>query len=116
MKCAEIREVLPAYVEDRDSDLTVRRHLSRCTECRAELETYRSIRTGMSAMRSVAAEPPVDLLTRLTAIPAESPATVRVRTHVARHRSAYASGIAIAVVGAAGAALWRSRRSRLVAA
>jgi anti-sigma factor RsiW len=116
MKCAEIREALPAYVEDRNDDLAVRRHLSRCPECRAELELYGSLRDDLSAMRLIEAEPPSELLGKLTSIPTEGPAAERVRTHVARHRSAYAGGLAIAVVGAAGAALWRSRRSRLVAA
>lgn len=116
MKCAEIREALPAYVDDRDGNLNVRRHLSRCPECSAELEAYGSVREGLSAMRLVEADPPGDLFQKLADIPREGPATERVRTHVVRHRSAYAGGLAIAVVGAAGAALWRSRRSRLVAA
>ena len=116
MKCAEIREALPAYVEDRDSNLNLRRHLSRCPECAAELEAYASVREGLSAMRLVEAEPPADLFGKLVAIPTEGPATQRVKTHVSRHRNAYAGGLAVAVVGAAGAALWRSRRSRLLAA
>ena len=116
MKCAEIREALPAYVEDRNSDLAVRRHLSRCPDCRAELEAYGSLRESLASMRLVEAQPPADLLGKLTSIPTEGPAVERVRTHVSRHRSAYAGGLAIAVVGAAGAALWRTRRSRLVAA
>ena len=116
MKCAEIRETLPAFVEDRDANLTVRRHLSRCPECAAELEAYVSVREGLSTMRLVEAEPPADLFGRLIAIPDEDPAVKRVKTHVSRHRNAYAGGLAVAVVGAAGAALWRSRRSRLLAA
>jgi anti-sigma factor RsiW len=116
MKCAEIREALPAYIEEHSDDLAVRRHLSRCPECRADLEVYGSLREDLASMRYVEAEPPADLLGKLTSIPTEGPAVERVRTHVSRHRSAYAGGLAIAVVGAAGAALWRSRRSRLVAA
>lgn len=116
MKCAEIREALPAYVEDRDSDLAVRRHLSRCSECRAELEAYGSVRDALSEMRLVHAEPPPDLFGKLAGIPSDGPKVERVRTHVARHRNAYAGGVAVAVVGAAGAALWRSRRSRALAA
>lgn len=116
MRCEEIRELLPAYVEDRYANLTVRRHLSRCAGCRQDLEAYESLRETLGALRFAAADPPPDLLRKLTAIPSEGPATERVRTHVARHRSAYAGGLAVAVVGAAGAALWRSRRSRLAAA
>ena len=116
MKCAEIREALPAYVDDRDANLTVRRHLSRCPECSAELEAYEHLREGLSAMRAVEAEPPADLFGKLVSIPSEGPAVERVRTHVVRHRNAYAGGLAIAVVGAAGAALWRARRVRPLAA
>lgn len=116
MKCAEIHELLPAYVEDRSANLALRRHLSRCPECRVELEEYESLRSSLSALRSVTAEVPEDLVTKLVAIPNDGAAVQRVQTHVARHRKAYAGGLAVAVVGAAGAAFWRSRRSRLVAA
>ena len=116
MKCAEVNELLPAYVEDRSADLSVRRHLSRCPECREELEAYEGLRSGLSALRAVHAEAPPELLATLTSIPHEGPAAQRVRTHVTRNRKAYAGGLAVAVVGAAGAAFWRSRRSRLVAA
>ena len=116
MKCAEINELLPAYVEDRYANLTVRRHLSRCTDCRAELEDYETLRSSLSEMRFVRAEPPQHLLASLQSIPHTERSVERVRTHVARNRRAYAGGLAVAVVGAAGAALWRSRRSRLAAA
>ena len=116
MKCAETRELLPAYVEDRYANLTVRRHLSRCDECRAELEAYEELRSDLASLREVSAEPPEGLLPMLTAIPHQGPPTQRVQTHVSRHRKVYVGGLAVAVVGAASAALWRSRRSRLVAA
>ena len=116
MKCAEISELLPAYVEDRFDNLSVRRHLSRCSECRRELEEYETLRAGLASLQEVAHEPPSDLMAALVAIPVEGAPVVRVRTHVARNKKAYAGGLAVAVVGAAGAALWRSRRSRLQAA
>ena len=116
MKCAEINELLPAYVEDRDANLTVRRHLSRCPDCRAELGEYETLRTSLAGLQAVHAEPPAELFASLTAIPHNGHPVERVRTHVARNRRAYAGGLAVAVVGAAGAALWRSRRSRLAAA
>ncbi len=116
MKCAEIQELLPAYVEDRHANLTVRRHLSRCPECSADLEEYEELRAGLSSLRAVHASPPPDLLAKLTAIPHEGPKVQRVQNHVLRHRKAYAGGLAVAVVGAAGAALWRSRRLRPLAA
>ena len=110
MRCEEIHELLPAYVEDRYANLTVRRHLSRCAECRDQLEEYEDLRMGLAALRSVPAEPPADLVGKLAGIPHEGPAVQRVQTHVFRHRKAYAGGLAVAVLGAAGAALWRSRR------
>ena len=116
MKCAEVSELLPAYIEDRSANLTVRRHLSRCPDCRRELEEYGSLRSGLAELRAVVAEPSPDLVLHLQAIPHEAPTTLKLRTHVVRNKKAYAGGLAVAVVGAAGAALWRSRRSRLVAA
>ena len=116
MKCAEIREALPAYVEDRYGNLSVRRHLSRCDDCRGELERYEAVRSELVSMRDVVADVPPGLLATLTQIPHEEPAVQRVRTHVARNRGIYAGGLAVAVVGAAGAALWRSRRTRLAVA
>ena len=116
MKCPEIREALPAYVEDRYGNLSVRRHLSRCEECRAELERYEALRSSLTEMRDVVAEVPPGLLATLVEVPHEGPAVQRVRTHVARNRGVYAGGLAVALVGAAGAALWRSRRARLAIA
>lgn len=116
MKCAEINELLPAYVEDRYANLSVRRHLSRCADCRIELEEYESLRSSLSDLRLLQTEPPPHLLATLTSIPHVERPVERVRTHVARNRRAYAGGLAVAVVGAAGAALWRSRRSRLAVA
>lgn len=116
MKCAEIRELLPAYVEDRSENLSARRHLSRCAACSAELQDYEALRSGLAGLRSEHAEPPAELLASLMSIRQEGPAVQRMQTHVLRHRKAYAGGVAVAVVGAAGAALWRSRRSRPLAA
>jgi len=116
MKCAEIRESLPAYVEDRDANLAVRRHLSRCDECRAELDEYEALRSSLASLSSVQAEVPEGLFAKLASIPEQGPAAQRVQTHVLRHRRAYARGLAVAIVGAAGAALWRSRRLRPLAA
>ena len=116
MNCTAMRELLPAYAEDRYANLTVRRHLSRCPDCRAELEKYQALRLGLGEMRSFEAEPPPDLVAKLQAIPRDAAAVDRVRTHVVRNRRAYAGGLAVAVVGATAAGLWRSRRSRLAPA
>jgi anti-sigma factor RsiW len=108
--------MLPAVVGEGDS-LSVRRHLARCPECRAELARYESLGAGYSALTEVTSEPPPGLLKALQAIPESGGRLADVRTHVARNRKAYAGGVA-AVVGAglAGAALWRSRSRRYATA
>ena len=116
MKCAEIQEILPAYADDPEATLAVRRHLSRCSECKTELSAYNSLLDGLADMRAVGVDPPPLLSRALVAIPSQGNKVEQVRTHLVRNRRAYGSGLAVAVVGAAGAALWRSRRSRLVTA
>lgn len=116
MKCAEVRELLPAYVDDRDSTLAVRRHISRCADCRRELEEYAQLRAEMTDLASSVAPPPPGLRSALIAIPSTDRRVEKVVTHLARNRRAYAGGLAMAVMGAAGAAVWRSRRMRPAAA
>ena len=116
MKCAEIREVLPAYADDAEATLAVRRHLSRCDDCKAELVAYNSLLDGLAELRSVTADPPPALSRALVTIPTGGGPTDLVRTHIARNRRRYAGGIAVAVVGAGAAAMWKTRRSRLVPA
>ena len=113
--CGEVQEMLPAYAEAPRRDLALRRHLASCDECSAEVARYESMRHGLRALAEHPAEPPADLLPALFAIPDADNAVVLVKTHVARNRKAYLSGAAVIVAGAAGAALWRSRR-RLVPA
>ncbi len=116
MRCAEIKEVLPAYADDPEATLAVRRHLSRCPDCKAELASYDSLLDGLASMREVAVEPLPGLARSLVAIPQASNRIEQLRTHVARNRRAYARGVAVALVGATGAALWRSRRGHPVPA
>ncbi len=116
MKCAEIQEILPAYADDPDATLAVRRHLSRCSDCKAELAEYNSLLDGLADLRSFAVEPPAELTRALVAIPSRGSKTEQVKTHLARNRGRYAGGVAVAVLGAGAAALWKTRRSRLVTA
>lgn len=115
MKCAEIDAMLPAYAGHHDLPLNVRRHLSRCSGCRDTLAQYEEMSVALGALESAAAEPPPSLRASLIAIPSELRRRDAVRTHVSRNRKTYA-GLAVTVAGAAGAALWRSRRQRLAAA
>ncbi|MDQ3771709.1 MAG: hypothetical protein M3343_06440 [Actinomycetota bacterium] len=111
MRCAEVREMLPALARESDPSLVVRRHLSKCVACRAELETYRSIVASLATLEMRTIAPPAGLAAKLIAIPSEASRVDHFRSHVTRNRAAYAGGAAAAaaVVGAAGAFLWRSR-------
>jgi anti-sigma factor RsiW len=110
MNCAEISEMLPAYAGDGEQSLEMRRHLARCPECRAEFERYRSLASDLGALSARPVEPPAYLVAALKAIPETDRSRVAaVRKHVARNRNAYASGVAVALLGA-GAAMWRAKR------
>lgn len=115
MRCEEIQEMLPSYARGEGS-LLVRRHLTRCADCRVELERYEELASSLTALRGVHSEPPRDLLPALVSIPQDANRVEQVRTHIVRNRKAYAGGIAVALVGAAGAVLVKSRSRRLVAA
>lgn len=110
IRCAEVQEMLPAYVDQPGAHLALRRHLSRCKACRAELERYESLAAGLSSLALRPIEPPAGLLRSLQAIPDQVNGIDAVRIHVLRNRRAYLSGAAVVVAGAAGAALWRTKR------
>ncbi len=116
MKCAEIREILPAQVRDGEDSLAVRRHLARCPECKAELARYDDLLEGLGALAARAVEPPAGLLDALVAIPLQETRLASVKGHVVRHRNRYLGGAAVAAVGVAGAVLWHTRSRRLAAA
>jgi anti-sigma factor RsiW len=108
--CEEIREELPAYVKDRSGSLAVRRHLSRCADCRTELARYDSLVELLGGLEMHVAEAPPGLAASLAAIPSHAGRLAGVRTHVARNRARYLSGAAVLVAGAAGAAVLQRRR------
>ena len=110
MRCAEAREMLPAYLQDGEGSLAVRRHLSGCPDCRAELRRYEALAGGLSRLRSVTADAPPSLKPALVSIPVSDNRVEAVRTHVARNRRTYAGAAAVAIAGAAGALAWWSRR------
>ena len=119
MRCEEVRESLPAYVREPGSSLALRRHLDACPGCRAEFDRYRDLIVNLNSLRSQGIEPPVGLKASLIAIPSESGRldmarrnVAAARGHISAHRGAYIGGVAVAVAGAAGAAMWRSARAR----
>ena len=115
MKCAEVCEALPAYARNGDLSLAVRRHLSRCRDCKAELARYEALVGSLRLLQSSTAEPPPSLARVLAAIPGHPGRLEQARGHLARNRAAYVGG-AVALAGAAGALVWRTRRGRLIPA
>lgn len=110
MSCTAVREVLPAYVRDGDGSLSVRRHLSRCTECRTDLSHYEDLLGALSSMEAATVNPPFALKASLLDIPSRSSRLENVRSHVTENRKAYLSGAAVLVAGAVGAAVWKSKK------
>jgi hypothetical protein len=109
MTCVSVREILPAYVRDGDGSLSVRRHLSRCAECRTDLSHYEDLLGKLSSMEAATAEVPFALKTSLFDIPSRMGRIESVRSHVTDNRKAYLSGAAVLVAGAVGAAVWKTR-------
>lgn len=111
MTCAEMQESLPAYADGEGVTLSMRRHLSRCPECRGELERYTAILSGAKEMRAKHAEVPEALFESLVSIPASGGSLEALRVQLVKNRKVVIGGAAVAAVGAAGAALlWRKRR------
>ena len=60
MTCKQIDQLLSAFVDQELSGqqmLAVRDHVSRCPECAAELESFRSLRSALSAMHPAEPRP-----------------------------------------------------------
>lgn len=115
MRCEEIRETLPAFADGHD-DLTVRRHLAGCVDCRTELERYDGLRSGLRALAHDPAAAPASLLSTLYEIPAQHDRLDVVRTHLSQHRKAYLGGAAALAAAGVSAFVWRSRRGKLLPA
>jgi anti-sigma factor RsiW len=116
MRCEEIREMLPAFAGTGEDTLAFRRHLAGCERCRSEAEQYQELTGALGSLSAIHAEPPADLLPALLAVPERARRSEVLRRHVVRNRKAYAGGLAVALVGAAGAAVWRSRARGLATA
>lgn len=116
MKCEEIKEMLPAYSDEQRATLEIRRHLSRCPECRADVDRYEALAGGLRALAVTTAEPPARLLSALVGIPLERTPLDHARTHVVRNRKRYLGGLAGAAAVVGTAALLRTKTRRLAAA
>ena len=115
MRCEEIRESLPAFV-DGHGDLSVRRHLSGCADCRAEVDRYESLTAGMASLahETVAGSP--SLVAALYQIPSQQARLEVVRSHLSEHRKEYLAGAAAIAAAGVSAFVWRSRKGRLLPA
>ena len=116
MECREVRGYLPAYVEQAGGPRSglVDSHLQSCSGCRAELEQFRELSTGLSQLVEHPVEPPAWLLGTLTETISERAgrlAAIRQRTEKITDPKVVAGG-AILVAGVAGALLMRGRRRR----
>jgi anti-sigma factor RsiW len=110
MKCEEVREVIPAYVGERDVTLAFRRHLATCSACRAEVARYESVLEGLRELRPTVVEAHAGLRSSLVSIPDRVSRVDVARVHVVRNRKKYIGGTAAAVaLAGAGALLWRQR-------
>ena len=109
MRCAEVRELLPAYVHEGHPSQDVREHLDTCESCTVELSRYVALTGSLASMQDELADVPPDLTQRLVAIPSEDSRVAALRGHVARNRAAYVGGAAAALAGAS-VAVWRLRR------
>ena len=111
MRCEEIQEMLPGHSPDGDTTLMVRRHLASCPDCKNEAQLYEDMSESLRSLASRTVQPPAHLYRSLVDIPRSLSKRDQVRTHVVRNKRAYAGGAAV-VLGAAGAALWKSRARR----
>lgn len=110
MKCDEVREMLPAYSGTSEGHLALRRHLARCPECRTEMESYELLTGALGDLSHATVEPPVTLLRALERIPETATRAELMKRHLTKNKRKYAAGgIAVAVLGAAGAAVLARR-------
>lgn len=69
MKCEEVRELLPAYI-DRDLHPVgpVEMHLASCSDCSAELIHYRDLMVSLAGLRETGDEPRAEFLDRMLSL------------------------------------------------
>ena len=109
MRCAEVRELLPAYAREGLAEMGVKEHLEGCQGCSRELSRYIELAGSLVAMQEATVDVPPDLTQHLFAIPTSDSRLDVLRQHVVRNRHAYLGGFAAALAGL-GVAAWRIRR------
>ena len=118
MECREVKEYLPAYIDDAEGPRAqiIAKHLASCpTDCPAELERYRELQATMTAMRDEVHEPPAWLEGAITeAVSRRAARLGELRAHAKRTRDpkVVATAGAVLAAGVAGAILVRGMRRR----
>lgn len=117
MECREVREYLPAYVDQMGGPKSadVDAHLQTCAGCRAELEQYREMQSELATLSAQTIEPPAWLLGTLTETVAERAAqraAIRNTVQKVANPKVVVTGGALVVAGVAGIVLMSRRRRR----
>ena len=112
----EVREYLPAYIDEAKGPRAsaVEEHLQTCEECRAELDRYRQVMSGLEELAAVTQEPPPWLLDSLADSVRSKARQLTTRTsQLARLRNPRVAAGAVVAAGVAGAvALTMMKRRR----
>ena len=116
MDCREVREYLPAYVDEAGGPRaeSVERHLSTCPECRTELGHFREMKDALATLPARMIEPPAWLLGTLTETVVQKAARREAMRNTAEKLAdpkVIVTGSLVAA-GVAGALLIRGRRRR----
>jgi hypothetical protein len=125
MNCEQVTPYLPGLAGDELGDETVRwidAHVASCASCRTDAARYRSVSSGLAAIRDREIEPPAFLVDailervdadrhrRLVPIPPPVVSAGLVRL-AQENRDAIASAAGVALAAGAAYALWRTVRS-----
>jgi hypothetical protein len=107
LSCAQVASELPAMVDGSGPVLAgAREHARTCLRCQAELARYRILLRSLRSLRGERVRPaPAAVMAALAAI--EATELARPGWHVALYLG---GGLVAAATGAAGVALWASRR------
>ena len=112
MRCDEVRELLPGYVDSEGHPAgDVEGHLAGCAGCRRELEAYRATLAELAVLADADPMPSPALAARAIAAIPERTLSERILSSVREHPRAYAVAVAGTALAATAVAL-AVRRSR----
>ncbi|MGQ0742940.1 MAG: hypothetical protein ACT4OS_01095 [Acidimicrobiales bacterium] len=108
---------LPSIVDgDNVADLELRRHVSDCPRCQAEVAQYRRLLKVVRQLRTEVIEPTPGLFPDILAALEEASERQAIGSLLSGRRGAYVGGLAVATAAGAASAMvlaTRSRRHRL---